>query len=150
MSFELPDHHREILGRAREVGEKVRSRATEADAATDVDPVMREALRESGLAALTVPAAHGGASEQVDSLAVTVVREAFGGVSAHLDSLFAMQGIGSYAARRRRERAGAAGVAAPRRLARGDRRALPHRARRRLGPARPSPRPSSSATASSC
>lgn len=97
MSFELSDHHRDVLARAREVGEKVRWRATEADAATAVDPVMREALQESGLAALTVPAAHGGASERVDSLAVTVVREAFGGVSAHLDSLFAMQGIGSYA-----------------------------------------------------
>src|SRR4051794_3536291 len=97
MSFELSAHHRDVLGRAREVGEKVRWRAREADAATDVDPVMREALQESGLAALTVPAAHGGASEKVDSLAVTVVREALGGVSAHLDSLFAMQGIGSYA-----------------------------------------------------
>src|SRR4051794_7671415 len=98
MSFALPDRHRELLDRAREVGEKVRWRATEADAATDVDPVMRDALRESGLAGLTVPAAHGGTDEKkVDSLAVTVVREAFGGVSAHLDSLFAMQGIGSYA-----------------------------------------------------
>ncbi len=97
MTFELPDAHRDLLQRAREVAGKVRWRATEADAATDVDPVMREALQESGLAAITVPAAHGGATEQVDSLAVTVVREAFGGVSAHLDSLFAMQGIGSYA-----------------------------------------------------
>jgi acyl-CoA dehydrogenase len=97
MSYELPETHRELQARAREVAEKVRWRATEADAATDVDPVMREALQESGLARLTVPAAHGGASEQVDSLAVTVVREVFGGVSAHLDSLFAMQGIGSYA-----------------------------------------------------
>ncbi|MGK5170385.1 acyl-CoA dehydrogenase family protein [Geodermatophilus sp. CPCC 205761] len=97
MTFELPDAHRDLLQQAREVAGKVRWRATEADAATDVDPVMREALQESGLAAITVPAAHGGATEQVDSLAVTVVREAFGGVSAHLDSLFAMQGIGSYA-----------------------------------------------------
>jgi acyl-CoA dehydrogenase len=97
MSFELPEHHEQLRQRARAVGEKVRDRAGEADAATDVDPVMLAALRESGLAALTVPAAHGGAAEQVDSLAVTVVREAFGGVSAHLDSLFAMQGIGSYA-----------------------------------------------------
>jgi acyl-CoA dehydrogenase len=96
MSFELPTHHQELLDRAREVGEKVRWRAAEADAATVVDPVMRDALRESGLVGLTVPAAHGGTDEQVDSLAVTVVREAFGGVSAHLDSLFAMQGIGSY------------------------------------------------------
>jgi acyl-CoA dehydrogenase len=58
---------------------------------------MRDALRASGLAGLTVPAEHGGLDDTVDSLAVTVVREAFGGVSAHLDSLFAMQGIGSYA-----------------------------------------------------
>lgn len=97
MSFELPAHHRDLLARAREVGEKVRWRAAEADAASDIDPVMRDVLAQSGLAALTVPAAHGGAAEAVDSLAVTVVREAFGGVSAHLDSLFAMQGIGSYA-----------------------------------------------------
>ena len=97
MSFELPAHHRDLLARAREVGEKVRWRAADADAATDVDPVMRDVLAQSGLAGLTVPAAHGGAAESVDSLAVTVVREAFGGVSAHLDSLFAMQGIGSYA-----------------------------------------------------
>jgi acyl-CoA dehydrogenase len=96
MSFELPDRHRELLDRAREVADKVRWRATEADAAVDVDPVMRDVLRESGLAGLTVPAAHGGLDDRVDSLAVTVVREAFGGVSAHLDSLFAMQGIGTY------------------------------------------------------
>jgi acyl-CoA dehydrogenase len=96
MSFELPDRHQELLDRAREVADKVRWRATEADAAVDVDPVMRDVLRESGLAGLTVPAAHGGLDDRVDSLAVTVVREAFGGVSAHLDSLFAMQGIGTY------------------------------------------------------
>lgn len=96
MSFDLPDRHRELLATARDVAEKVRFRATEADAAADVDPVMRNALRESGLAGLTVPAAHGGIDERVDPLAVTVVREAFGGVSAHLDSLFAMQGIGTY------------------------------------------------------
>ncbi|NEM05662.1 acyl-CoA dehydrogenase family protein [Geodermatophilus normandii] len=97
MSFELPEAHRDLLERARKTGDEVRWRATEADAATDVDPVMREALQASGLVSVTVPAAHGGASENVDPLAVTVVREAFGGVSAHLDSLFAMQGIGSYA-----------------------------------------------------
>jgi acyl-CoA dehydrogenase len=97
VSYELPDRHRQLLDRAREVADKVRWRAAEADAATGVDPVMRDALRDSGLAGLTVPAAHGGLDERVDSLAVTVVREAFGGVSGHLDSLFAMQGIGTYA-----------------------------------------------------
>ncbi|MFV2178062.1 acyl-CoA dehydrogenase family protein [Actinomadura sp. LOL_016] len=97
MPFELPDDHRELLARARDVAEKVRWRADEADEAADVDPVMREALKQSGLAGLTVPSVYGGVHEKVDPLAVTVVREAFGGVSAHLDSLFAMQGIGSYA-----------------------------------------------------
>lgn len=96
MTFELSDRHRDLRQQAREVAEKVRWRAAEADASVIVDPVMRDALRESGLAALTVPASHGGADERVDSLAVTVVREVFGGVSAHLDSLFAMQGIGTY------------------------------------------------------
>jgi len=97
VSFELPQRHRELHQHARELADKVRWRADEADRATDVDPVMRDALRESGLAGLTVAAAYGGQDAKVDSLAVTVVREAFGGVSAHLDSLFGMQGIGSYA-----------------------------------------------------
>lgn len=94
VTFELPDRHQELRERARKLAEEVRWRAGEADAASDVDPVMRDALRESGLVGLTVPA---GTDEAVDPLAVTVVREVFGGVSAHLDSLFAMQGIGSYA-----------------------------------------------------
>ncbi|MGY1722249.1 acyl-CoA dehydrogenase family protein [Blastococcus sp. SYSU DS0533] len=96
MTFELPATHQDLRNRAREVAEKVRPRAAEADAATNVDPVVRSALQESGLVGLTVPAAHGGEAETVDPLAVTVVREAFGAVSAHLDSLFAMQGIGTY------------------------------------------------------
>ena len=37
------------------------------------------------------------ATRRVDSLAVTVVREALAFESAHLDSMFAMQGIGSFA-----------------------------------------------------
>jgi len=97
VSFELSEAHRDLLERARTTADKVRWRAAEADRAADIDPVMREALQASGLAGLTVTAAHGGAAERIDPLAVTVVREAFGGVSAHLDSLFAMQGIGSYA-----------------------------------------------------
>jgi acyl-CoA dehydrogenase len=44
-----------------------------------------------------VPAAYGGRSPAVDPLAICVVREALFGVSSHLDSLFALQGIGSYA-----------------------------------------------------
>lgn len=97
MLAELAPHYRELVDRAREVAEKVRPIAAEADEAVDVHSVCRDALRESGLAGLTVPARHGGIDDEVDPLAVTVVREVFGGVSAHLDSLFGMQGIGSYA-----------------------------------------------------
>ena len=44
-----------------------------------------------------VPAGHGGRHERIDPLAVAVVREVLMGTSSHLDSLFALQGIGSYA-----------------------------------------------------
>ena len=46
---------------------------------------------------MTVGREYGGRFPRVDSLAVTVVREVLAGVSGHLDSLFAMQGIGSFA-----------------------------------------------------
>ena len=58
---------------------------------------MLRALRDSRLAEVTVGSEYGGRFPRVDSLAVTVVREALAGVSGHLDSLFAMQGIGSFA-----------------------------------------------------
>ena len=44
-----------------------------------------------------VPAAYGGRSEQLDPLAICVAREALMATSSHADSLFALQGIGSYA-----------------------------------------------------
>ncbi|MFC7658704.1 acyl-CoA dehydrogenase family protein [Pseudonocardia benzenivorans] len=54
-------------------------------------------MRASGLSALMVPAAYGGRAESVDPLAVCLVREVFMRASSHLDSMFALQGIGSYA-----------------------------------------------------
>jgi len=97
MPFELPRRHQDLRERAAELAERLRPGADRADAATGVDPATRDALRASGLVRLTVPAAHGGEDARVDPLAVTVVREALMAVSAHLDSLFAMQGIGSFA-----------------------------------------------------
>ena len=94
--YDLPPRYRTLQAEARELAASVADRAAEADEADRVDPVMRERLAASGLAAVTVGAEYGGRFERVDSLAVTVVREALAGVSAHLDSLFAMQGIGSY------------------------------------------------------
>lgn len=95
--FELPARYRELREEARRLAAEVAHRAAIADEADHVDPVMREALAASGLAGTVVAKEFGGRFETVDPLAVTVVREVLAGVSAHLDSLYAMQGIGSYA-----------------------------------------------------
>ena len=94
--YELPSQYRELQAQARQLAAAVADRAAVADEADAVDPVMRSALAESGLARVMVGQEYGGRFERVDSLAATVVREALAGVSGHLDSLFAMQGIGSF------------------------------------------------------
>ncbi len=71
--------------------------AAEADAMSEIHPGMRDALRRSGLSGLMVPAAYGGRNDEVDPLAVCLVREVLMRTSSHLDSMFALQGIGSYA-----------------------------------------------------
>ncbi|WP_156757465.1 acyl-CoA dehydrogenase family protein [Actinokineospora pegani] len=95
--FELDEHHRGLAETARAVAASVAGHADEADDMLTVHPVMREALRESGLPELCVVNAFGGRSDKIDPLAITVVREALMAESAHLDGLFGMQGIGSYA-----------------------------------------------------
>jgi acyl-CoA dehydrogenase len=95
--FELPSRYRELQAEASELAASVAARAAVADEADAVDPVMLRALRDSRLAEVTVGSEYGGRFPRIDSLAVTVVREALAGVSGHLDSLFAMQGIGSFA-----------------------------------------------------
>jgi acyl-CoA dehydrogenase len=95
--YELPSRYGRLQEEARELTARVTAYSARADESDSVDPDMRRELAASGLAALTVPAEYGGRFPTVDSLAVTVVREVLAGESAHLDSLFAMQGIGSYA-----------------------------------------------------
>jgi acyl-CoA dehydrogenase len=95
--FELPDRYLALQEEARKLAAECADVAARADEADHVDPDVRERLRASGLAAVTVASEYGGRFPAVDSLAVTLVREALAGESAHLDSLFAMQGIGSYA-----------------------------------------------------
>ncbi|MET7392873.1 acyl-CoA dehydrogenase family protein [Dactylosporangium sp. NPDC005572] len=95
--FELPPAYRDLQAQARALAASVRPFAAEADESSRVHEATRAALVRSGLAGVVVPAAYGGRFERVDSLAVTVVREALAAESAHLDSLFAMQGIGSFA-----------------------------------------------------
>lgn len=97
MDFELDADARAAHEEAQRLASTVAHLATEADAMHTVHPGMLKALQDSGLCALMVPAAQGGRHEAVDPVAVCVAREALMATSSHLDSLFALQGIGSYA-----------------------------------------------------
>jgi acyl-CoA dehydrogenase len=97
MDFELAPAYRKLQEEAREVAAAVEPIAAEADAMSTVHEGVRDALASSRLWELLVPASHGGRDEQIDPLAVAVVREVLMATSSHLDSLFALQGIGSYA-----------------------------------------------------
>src|SRR5260370_8903952 len=57
--YELPQRYRTLQAEARELAASVADRAAVADEADRVDPVMRERLAASGLAAVTVRAADG-------------------------------------------------------------------------------------------
>lgn len=96
-AFGLPAEYLELQERARELTARCEPFAVEADRLSTLHEPTRKALAESGLAALTVPRDYGGEREEVDPLAVCVVREVLMETSAHLDETFAMQGIGSYA-----------------------------------------------------
>lgn len=95
--FELPEHYVALQQQARELAASCADIADRADEADRFDPDVRARLSASGLTQVVVDAEFGGRFPTVDSLAVTVVREALAYESAHLDSMFAMQGIGSYA-----------------------------------------------------
>ena len=95
--FAEPEAYASLRREATALCAAVEPMAGEADEAETLHAGMAAALRESGLARATVPAAYGGRSESVDPRAVTTVREVLMGTSAHLDSLFGMQGVGSHA-----------------------------------------------------
>jgi acyl-CoA dehydrogenase len=90
-------HHEVVREEARALARSVEPFAHEADECSELHEPTAEALRASDLCQLMVPGAHGGRFESVDPLAVCVAREALMKTSSHLDSLFALQGIGSYA-----------------------------------------------------
>lgn len=94
---ELEEPHRSILGEAEEVAVAIEPFAVEADDADVLDERVLDVLRASGLFRLMVGADHGGRFEGIDSFAVCLVREALMARCSHADSLFALQGIGSYA-----------------------------------------------------
>src|ERR1700759_4650095 len=97
MSFELDATYLAIQAEAREVAAAVAGFAAEADALSTVHGPTFDALAASRLWELVVPGSHGGRTSSVDPLAIAVVREVLMGTSSHVDSLFALQGIGSFA-----------------------------------------------------
>jgi acyl-CoA dehydrogenase len=92
-----PEGYEQLVARARALAEQLDPIADEADSSSILDGRVRTLLAESGLARLTVPRSYGGETENVDPMAVCLVREVLMGSCSHADSLFALQGIGSYA-----------------------------------------------------
>lgn len=97
MNFDLDTKCLEIQQEARELAQSIDHIAVEADASNELHPGILEALQASNLADLMVPSRYGGRFEEVDPLAICLVREALMATSSHMDSLFALQGIGSFA-----------------------------------------------------
>jgi acyl-CoA dehydrogenase len=97
MNFELEPKYLKIQQQARDLAQSIDHLACEADASNVLHPGILEALQSSGMSDLMVPTEYGGRFDQVDPLAICVVREVFMATSSHLDSLFALQGIGSFA-----------------------------------------------------
>ncbi len=97
MNFELEPKYLQIQQQAREFAHSIEPLAEEADESSEVHPGVLAALQESGLSELMVTTEYGGRFERLDPLAICVVREVLMATSAHADSLFALQGIGSYA-----------------------------------------------------
>lgn len=97
MNFELDAPYLEIQRQARDFARAIEPIAAEADEMSEIHPGVLAALKESGLSDLMVPAEYGGRTERLDPLAICIVREVLMATSAHADSMFALQGIGSYA-----------------------------------------------------
>lgn len=97
MNFDLDSKYLEIQQEARAFARSIEPIAAEADESSEIHPGVHAALKESGLSEMMVPAQFGGRSENIDPLAICLVREILMATSAHADSLFALQGIGSYA-----------------------------------------------------
>ena len=97
MNFDLEPKYKDIQTAALELTRKIEPMAVEADSLSVVHEGVLEALKESGLCRLMVPARYGGTFDSIDPLAICIAREAMMATSSHLDSLFALQGIGSYA-----------------------------------------------------
>ncbi|MBT4522760.1 MAG: acyl-CoA dehydrogenase family protein [Halieaceae bacterium] len=97
MNFSLDEKYLSIQQVARDLCQSIAHIADEADESSVVHPEIHAALKYSELSRMMVPAEYGGSFEKVDPLAICLTREVMMATSCHLDSLFALQGIGSYA-----------------------------------------------------
>ncbi|MEJ8568598.1 acyl-CoA dehydrogenase family protein [Elongatibacter sediminis] len=95
--LELSARYVGLQDEARALCQEIESIAAEADERSEPHPGILEALKRSSLSRLMVPRQYGGRYEALDPLAICLVREVLMGTSSHADSLFALQGIGSYA-----------------------------------------------------
>ena len=95
--MEIDSKYESVIEDSKRLAKSVEAFAMEADESSELYQPILEALRGSGLSALMVPSEYGGRFSMVDPLAVCLVREILMKTSSHLDSLFALQGIGSYA-----------------------------------------------------
>jgi len=95
--FALDDRIQQVRKDALALAARCEPFAAEADEMSTMHEAILNELRKSGLSGLMVPKEFGGRFEEIDPLAVCVAREAMMRTSAHLDSVFALQGIGSYA-----------------------------------------------------
>ena len=97
MNFELDAPYVDLQRQAREFTQAIAPFAIAADESSQVHPGVLAALQRSGLCSLMIPAEYGGRGARLDPLAICVVREVLMANCSHADSLFALQGIGSYA-----------------------------------------------------
>src|SRR3990170_5498983 len=89
------DAHRTL---ERELESWASMHITHAGHGTDVDDACRTLVRDLGRGGwlkYCVPAAHGGAREQIDSRSLCILRETLGRHDGLADFAFAMQGLGS-------------------------------------------------------
>lgn len=94
---QLPERYEAIRLEAEDFAASLEPLAVEADASNEIHPGVLDAVRRSGLIRYAIPAQFGGAFERVDPFAVCLVREQLMKVCSHADSIFALQGIGSFA-----------------------------------------------------
>ncbi|HJM28212.1 MAG: acyl-CoA dehydrogenase family protein [Acidimicrobiales bacterium] len=93
----LEEPYSSLVAEAKDLAELVEPFSFVADESSVLHEPTLAALRGSSLCELMVPAHFGGRFKVVDPLAVCLVRQTLMKSSSHLDSLFALQGIGSYA-----------------------------------------------------